>query len=176
MSVVLKAKKFAEEAHIGDKYGDYPYTKHLNDVFLMLLAAGIKDEKALAVAWLHDTIEDTVVRYEDVFEGFGEKIADITYAVTDKRGKTRAERHKATYPTIAKDARATVVKFADRAANFAMSKHERQKQFYKYEREHVYFKETLFKEFGIPEFDKGIKFLSDFIDRIIEDGPLIEGV
>jgi len=177
MSIILKAKEFAKKAHVGDTYGDYPYTKHLNDVYLMLLTAGVKDEKTLAVAWLHDTIEDTVIRYEDVLEAFGEKIADITYAVTDKRGKTRVERHEATYPTIAKDARATLVKVADRAANFAMSKHERQKQFYKYEREHVYFKATLLEHtFGIPEFDDSIKFLSDFIDSIIKDGPLVEGI
>jgi len=176
MSIILKAKEYATEAHKGDTYGPYPYTKHLNDVYNMLIAAGVTDELVLAAAWGHDVIEDTVIRYEDIFEDFGKRYADLVYLVTDKRGKTRKERHLSTYPLIADDARATVVKWADRAANIMMSQHSRQTQFFKYQKEHTYFKETLYKKFDIGEFDAGIEFLHTLIARILDEGPLIKGI
>ena len=174
MSVILKAKAFAIEAHKSDTYGEYQYSKHLNDVYNVLIIAGVTDTLSLSAAWMHDTIEDTQIRYEDVLENFGKLLADLTYLLTDKRGKNRKERHLATYPLIAEDARATIVKWADRTANFLMSQHSRQKQFIMYEREHVYFKETLDKRFDDPEIDRGIEFLSGLIDKIIEAGPTIE--
>ena len=171
---ILKAKLYAIEAHDGQTYGEYPYGKHLNDVYNVLKLSGIYDELVLTVAFLHDTIEDTQIRYEDVFEDFGKAIADLTYLLTDKRGKTRKERHLATYPLIAEDARATTIKWADRLANILMSQHSRREQFFKYQKEHIYFKETLDKKFDIPEFDKAIEFIAGRIDAIIDEGPLLE--
>lgn len=175
MSAILKAKAYAIKAHDGDTYGEYPYSKHLNDVYNILILAGVTDKLILSAAWLHDTIEDTQIRYEDLFEDFGKRIADLTYLLTDKRGKNRQERHLATYPLIAEDARATTVKWADRTANFLMSQHSRREQFFKYQKEHVYFKETLYKKFDEPEFDDAIEFLAKLIDRIIKQGPLLKG-
>jgi len=176
MSRILKAKNFAIQAHKGQTYGEYPYQKHLNDVYLMLKVAGVWSETPLALAWLHDTIEDTVIRYEDVRETFGTILADKNYLVTDKRGKTRKERHKATYPKIATDPDATVVKWADRTANILMSQHSKQSQFFKYQKEHVYFKEILSVKFDIPEIDNAIKHLSDLIDVLLEEGPYLEAI
>jgi len=104
--MLLEAKKFAETVHEGDMYGKYPYTKHLNDVYNTLMVFGIFDEVVLTVSWLHDTIEDTQIVYEDVYDKFGREVADITYLVTDKRGRNRKERQKNTYPELAKDHRA----------------------------------------------------------------------
>lgn len=174
MSTVLKAKDFATDAHTGDTYGDFPYTKHLSDVYGMLVVAGVDDTVALTAAWLHDTIEDTVVRYEDVLDEFGKTIADVVYLLTDKRGKDRKERHKATYPLTAEDPRATVVKWADRTANIIASQHQKQSLFFRYKKEHVYFKETLYKKFDDPEFDGAIEFLATLVDRLLEMGPIIE--
>lgn len=175
MSTILKAKLYAIEAHQLDTYGEYPYSKHLNDVYNSLILAGITDDLTLTASFLHDTIEDTQTRYEDLFEDFGKRVADLTYLLTDKRGKNRQERHLATYPLIAEDARATVVKWADRASNILMSQHSRREQFFKYQKEHVYFKETLYKKFGEEEFDKAIEFFADLIDRLLEQGPLLKG-
>lgn len=173
MSQLLKAKAYAAEAHQGDKYGEYPYTKHLNDVHNTLVLAGVRDELSLIVAWLHDTIEDTHIRYEDVFDHFGKRVADVVYLVTDKRGKNRRERHEATYPLIAEDARATVVKWADRASNIMMSQHGRQDRFHMYHKEHKYFKEVLYKKFGDEVIDSAIEHLSQLIDTLLEEGPIV---
>jgi len=174
MSQLLKAKSYAAKAHEGDRYGEHLYTKHLNDVYNMLVSAGVNDELTLILSWMHDTIEDTHVRYEDVFEDFGKRVADGTYLLTDKRGKNRKERHRATYPLIAEDMRATVVKWADRAANIAASQHDKQERFVMYQKEHPYFKETLYKHFDDPMFDNAIDHLAGLIDRILEDGPFID--
>ena len=81
MSQLLHAKKYATEAHEGDRYGEYLYTKHLNDVHNLLICAGIRDPFILIVAWLHDTIEDTMVRYEDVFDHFGKRVAKHSFLI-----------------------------------------------------------------------------------------------
>ena len=175
MSSILKAKEYAIEAHSNDTYGSYPYSKHLNDVYNTLILAGITDDLILSVAWLHDTIEDTPVIYEDLFEDFGKRIADLTYLLTDKRGKTRNERQAATYPLIAENCRACVVKWADRLSNILMSQHEKQTQFFKYQKEHTFFKKTLYNTYDKEEFDTAIEFMSLLIDKVLEQGPLTEG-
>lgn len=176
MSQLLKAKTFAAEAHKGDTYGEYLYTKHLNDVHNALVLAGVRDELSLIIAWLHDTIEDTAVRYEDIIDHFGKRVADVVYLVTDKRGKNRRERHEATYPLIAENARATVVKWADRTANIMMSQHSKQDRFHMYQKEHEYFKEILYKKFDNEIIDAAIEQLSTLIDTLLEEGPYIAEV
>jgi len=177
MSQLLKAKEFAADAHKGDTYGEHTYIKHLNDVHNSLVHAGIRDELPFIVAWLHDTIEDTHVRYEDVHDHFGKRVADVTYLVTDKRGKNRKERHEATYPLIAEHPVATVVKWADRASNIMMSQHSgKAGHFDMYKKEHAYFKATLSKKFGDAIIDEAIEHLSGLIDRLISEGPIIAEV
>lgn len=174
MSQILKAKKFASDAHAGDTYGEHDYTKHLNDVHNALSMAGVRDELTIVTAWLHDTIEDTHIRYEDILDHFGHQVAEIVYRVTDKRGKNRRERHEATYPEIAECPRATVVKWADRTANVLASQHNRPGHFAMYKKEHSYFKEILFKKFSDKVFDEAIEFFMNLLEELFEEGPLIE--
>lgn len=71
-----KAKAFAYEAHKGQlrKDGVTPFTNHLDDVASIVdLLTG--DDELVAVAYLHDTIEDTDVTLEQVKEHFNERIA-----------------------------------------------------------------------------------------------------
>ena len=178
---ILRAKTYATEAHAGQTYGPYHYTKHLNDVYNVLVAYGVSDELVLMAAWMHDTIEDTQKRYEDVFEDFGKKTADLVYLLTDKRGKNRKERHEKTYPLIATDPRATLVKVADRLANTMNSQHEKEKMFFMYEKEYPYFKETLMSHVNDETFDtetfdykQTITRIFDTLDGLIEAGPHME--
>lgn len=173
----MKAKRYAFEAHKGDLYGDYPYTKHLNDVYNVLVATGVDDNLILMVAWMHDIIEDTHLRYEDIFEDFGKRTADLVYLVTDKRGKTRSERHQATYPLIADGPRATTIKVADRLANIMNSQHDKEKMFFMYEKEHPYFKETLLTNIEREDFAPFKPFILAMmarIDAILTLGPHME--
>ena len=177
MSTIQRAKEVAFTAHVGQEYGPYPYTKHLNDVYNVLTAFGVTDKLVLMGGWMHDSIEDTHIVYEDVFEEFGKKFADLVYLVTDKRGKNRRERHEKTYPLIAEDARATLIKVADRLANVMNSQHEKEKQFFMYEKEHPYFKKTITANLTELEFDEFRTIILDIltrIDALIEAGPHME--
>ena len=44
----------------------------------------------MAAAWLHDTLEDTEVQYEDLVSDFGREAADIVFAVTNEPGETES--------------------------------------------------------------------------------------
>lgn len=53
------AKRFAGIMHLGQEYGTYTYTYHLQQVEMVINRFGFKDEKLRVCAWLHDLIEDT---------------------------------------------------------------------------------------------------------------------
>jgi len=69
-NVEEKAKTFATAAHKSinqkRKYNNEPYIKHCEEVVSILKAVGITDEEVLAAAWLHDVVEDTNVKLEDL--------------------------------------------------------------------------------------------------------------
>lgn len=122
------AAMFAAGAHAGQKYGeDQSYYFHLKatvDVLTRFLAAEhLMSGPLTAAAWLHDTMEDTAVKYDDLFHFFGERVANIVDAVTDRAGENRRARHLATYPMVryigGDDA--VLVKLADRIANVEYS-------------------------------------------------------
>ncbi len=77
------AKQFATRAHAGqvDKEG-LPYITH--PIKVASLVDGY-DEKI--VAYLHDTVEDTDVKIEEIKELFGEKIADAVAHMTHTKNK-----------------------------------------------------------------------------------------
>lgn len=68
--------------------------------------------------WGHDLIEDTRVSYNDVKFQLGQEAADIIYAVTNEKGKTRKERANSKYyEGIRNTPGAVFVKLCDRIAN-----------------------------------------------------------
>lgn len=76
-----------------------------------------KDDVLLAT-WGHDLIEDTRVSYNDVKKEIGHKPAEIIYAVTNEKGKTRKERANTKYyEGIRNTPGAVFVKLCDRIAN-----------------------------------------------------------
>jgi len=173
--MLLEAKKFGLKAHKGDMYGMYPYSKHLNDVYNVLVTFGVFEEKVLVLAWLHDTIEDTMVVYEDIENEFGTMIANLTYLLTDKRGKNRKDRQIATYPLIAEDHYARLGKLGDRIANTTMTMHDSQEKFIMYEKEYTYFKETLQGGMNVGDQYHDIELrMWAHLDKLMEVGPFIE--
>lgn len=72
----------------------------------------------LAACYLHDTIEDCRKTYNDVSKLFGQKVADLVYAVTNEKGKSRAERaNDKYYEGINAVENAVFIKLCDRIAN-----------------------------------------------------------
>ena len=123
--IILKAKEYAVHKHrsVNQLYSGYlPYEFHLQmavDVANRYIN-GIPDNKdaLISAVWLHDTIEDTRTTYDDLVKEFGINIADIVYAVTNEKGRTRAERaNDKYYRHIRHTEGAAFVKLCDRIAN-----------------------------------------------------------
>lgn len=82
--LIQKAKEFARECHKGQvrKDGINPYIKHPEAVVNLLLKVGVRDEKILASAWLHDVVEDCNITLNKIQEEFGLEVAKIVDILT----------------------------------------------------------------------------------------------
>jgi len=127
MSVILAgARDTAKRWHgeVNQTYGnDLPYHYHTDLVgaiahkYIALIPTK-KQGEVLAACYLHDTIEDCRKTYNDVSKIFGKEVADLVYAVTNEKGKTRKERANAHYYHGINSTRfAVFVKLCDRIAN-----------------------------------------------------------
>lgn len=122
MGIVDDARAYALKMHGGQQYGGRPYSVHLDDVAGIVRGAGA-DPVAVAVAYLHDVVEDTSATVEDVADAFGADVADAVALLTDVPGVNRRERKERTYArlTTSKNRLAKLVKLADRLANVRAS-------------------------------------------------------
>jgi (p)ppGpp synthase/HD superfamily hydrolase len=113
-----EARSFAIKAHGDQKYGDRPYSYHLDQVAAIVQPFG---EEAVAIAYLHDTAEDTEVSIAEIEQQFGKKIASCVALLTDEPGANRKEKKAKTYAKLAvvdgPNEVALLVKAADRLAN-----------------------------------------------------------
>jgi (p)ppGpp synthase/HD superfamily hydrolase len=133
--------------HYYDKY--LPYEFHLNMVaqvardFSHIVSASAAELIILA-AYGHDLIEDTRVSYNDVVEVLGDEVADIIYAVSNEKGKTRKERaNEKYYEGIRNTPYAVYVKLCDRIANVQYSKTTKSRMFEMYKKENPEFIKAL---------------------------------
>jgi len=151
--VPTEAKTYAKIKHEGQKYGEKPYTYHLGMTVDILKEFHLdNDPEIIAAAWLHDVVEDTDATKEGITLLFGENVADIVYRVTDEPGNNRKERKANTYPKIKGHFGATVVKLADRLANWRAGTVANSKNFQK-----MYKKEMKSFYEGIWDDSLGIK-------------------
>jgi (p)ppGpp synthase/HD superfamily hydrolase len=101
-------------------YGVRPYSEHLDEVAVILRAFG---ESAVAIGYLHDVLEDTMVPATVLEDQFGALVTRCVRLLTDEPGDSRADRKAATYrklraiPPGSAEELALVVKAADRLAN-----------------------------------------------------------
>lgn len=113
-----QARFFAISVHGDQKYGDYPYSHHLDAVAKLAEPYG---DDAIVVAYLHDTVEDTNATLQEIENQFGTKIAACVALLTDEAGANRKERKAKTYAKLAvvqgANELALIVKTADRLAN-----------------------------------------------------------
>lgn len=68
---VQSARYYAIEIHGSQKYDNYPYIKHLEDVYQVLIRFGIKNKTLLIASFLHDAIEDSAASYNKIKSRFG---------------------------------------------------------------------------------------------------------
>jgi len=84
-----KAAVFADKYHAGQhrKSTGEPYIKHPVGTYRILKKVGVKDRDVLVTAFLHDTLEDTPVTYNDLKSEFNKSIADMVKGVTSDKKK-----------------------------------------------------------------------------------------
>ena len=116
MDLKLYAFHLAERRHGSQKYGELPYIYHLKKTAQVAEELMLQEEIVIACI-LHDILEDTSTTYQEIKADFGFEIAEMVYAVTDELGRNRRERKEKTYPKIAANWKATMVKVCDRIAN-----------------------------------------------------------
>ena len=86
MSILEKAIIFATENHAGMKRkgSNTPFIVHPMEA--MSIAAGLTDDlEILAATVLHDVVEDTPVRIEEIREHFGERVASLVASDTEDK-------------------------------------------------------------------------------------------
>ena len=112
------ARKYAIEKHGNQKYGELPYSVHLDAVAAIASEYG---DGAQVVAYLHDVVEDTDTTIQDIEDEFGSVVAGCVEILTDEPGANRKERKEKTYKKMAEVTGelelALIVKAADRLAN-----------------------------------------------------------
>lgn len=145
------AREFALKAHGDQKYGEFPYYVHLDEVAKIASQhSGDLGEKAEIVAYLHDVVEDTDVTPEQVENSFGSLVARCVSILSDEPGETRKIRKAATYKKMASvqgdEELALLVKAADRLANMRACVRSKNKDFLKmYIEENKVFKEAAYR-------------------------------
>ena len=131
VEVIRRACAQAERAHQGQtRLSGEPYVQHALAVAQILAELGL-DHETLAAAILHDVVEDTGVKLEDLKRDFGPRIAALVDGVTkmkviqEFRGDTGGARHEHAQAeslrkmllAMAEDVRVVLIKLADRLHN-----------------------------------------------------------
>jgi guanosine-3',5'-bis(diphosphate) 3'-pyrophosphohydrolase len=125
-------------------YDDQPYSVHLTAVYTVLEPFFGDNDVVMQAALCHDLLEDTGITYNDLRSQVGAEVADVVYDVTNELGKNRQERAERTYPKIAANPLAVIVKVADRIANMNHSRAKGSSMFRKYCAEYPKFRNALY--------------------------------
>lgn len=141
-----------EHNKVNQKYGnDKPYSFHLEMVYetalryIYLVHPRWKDD-VLATCFCHDLQEDTRNTFNDLLKATNITIAELTYALTNEKGRNRKERaNNKYYKGIRKTKYATFIKLCDRIANVEYSKSTNSSMFKKYKQENIEFINQLSK-------------------------------
>jgi len=121
--LIVRAYNIAERAHSGQQRmnGD-PYFIHVFET-AKILAKLRMDAETIAAGLLHDTLEDTETKEEEIQKEFGDDILFLIQGVTKLgtlkyRGQERhVESLRKFFIAMANDLRVVIIKFADRLHN-----------------------------------------------------------
>ena len=130
-NVYDNAFSFAYTAHAGQfrRDGVTPAIHHPRDVVFHLKRRGVTFDQTLAIAWLHDVLEDTTRTVPDLLaEGFPSFVVLSVETLTKRDG----ESYKAYLDRVAANPIAAQVKISDMICNLADSPTEAQIAKYAY--------------------------------------------
>jgi (p)ppGpp synthase/HD superfamily hydrolase len=114
---ILKAANFAAVKHGYQlrKGSGLPYIIHPIGVANLLSDAGVEDVDVLQAALLHDVVEDTNTKLDEIEKEFGVSVSSIVAEVTDDKKKSKVDRKKLQIEHAAHvSTQAKLVKLADK--------------------------------------------------------------
>lgn len=119
---LLEAIRFAAEKHRNQRRKDSehsPYINHPVEVVQLLWdVGGVREVDVLLAAVLHDTIEDTNTRPEEISDRFGEEVLSFVLEVTDDKSLPKSERKRLQIVHAPhKSYGAKLIKLADKSCN-----------------------------------------------------------
>ncbi len=122
--LLRKAYEFSDKAHKGQfrESGD-PYIQHCLEV-AFILAEQHLDTDTITAGMIHDVIEETDIKLEEIEKEFGDEIAMLMDGVTkigeikfESAEEEQAEYYRKMLLSMAKDIRVIIIKLADRLHN-----------------------------------------------------------
>ena len=121
---VENALEFSIKMHHGQKRkSGLPFVSHCIDVANILIDWNM-DHTTVVSALLHDVVEDTEVKLDDIENAFGSDVALLVDGVTKveniafrSKEHKQAENFTKLFLSLAKDLRVIIIKFADRLKN-----------------------------------------------------------
>lgn len=124
IAMLDKAYVLAEKAHDGQKRrSGEPYICHPISVAMLLLELGM-DTESLAAALMHDVVEDTTIKLEQIQSGFGSDVARLVDGVTkltkiqfSSVEEQQAENLRKMLLAMSQDVRVMIIKLCDRLHN-----------------------------------------------------------
>ncbi len=94
------------------------YVNHLAEVALYCALHDPFDATLVVAAWLHDTLEETDAKVDDLRARFGDAVAKLVLDVTDPPGlKGKQRRQRQVDHTAASGPRVKLLKIADKTSN-----------------------------------------------------------
>lgn len=143
------AQTFAKARHEGQRYGEFPYSIHLDQVEKLAEPFGIN---AMIVAQLHDVLEDTTTCIDELRTDFGELISlSVSYLTDPIRGNRLAKKQQLYQRLQLLDENeeaeklALIVKACDRLANVKASRLFHPDKFIMYQTEHAAFRQAAYR-------------------------------
>ena len=120
-TLVMKAARFAAKAHAGQfrKDGKTPAIVHPARVAGRVAVLPFATDELVAVAYLHDVMEDCPITHDDLVREFGAEVADLVDFLTKKKTGGNREARLTAYFQMLGEAPAVVhaVKALDRIDN-----------------------------------------------------------
>ena len=119
---IFSAAQFAAEKHAAHKrkgVAQEPYINHLIEVAQLIAdSSDVLDTNLVMAGLLHDTLEDTGTKVEEIDRVFGRDIASLVAEVTDDKSLPKEVRKALQVKNAPhKSVRAQVIKLADKIAN-----------------------------------------------------------
>lgn len=130
LEVIDRALRFSTSAHQGQRrMSGEAFVSHSIAVATILVDQFL-DTTSIVAALLHDVVEDSEVRSEDVQREFGAEVAGLVDGLTKISNLTfrstaeeQVENYRKLLLSIAKDARVIIIKLADRLHNMRTLEH-----------------------------------------------------